>query len=314
MADGGILLGRYASLTIGIRKEKGVKIESVSKDKDGRIVDGLRIRFKIEKTSEPTPNKAHIDVFNLNSKTRALLQTPGCVIILEVGYDNFSGGKNPVSAVIFRGDVVKSQTVKNGDDYITTIENGDGLAAYQGSQFNQSFSAGASAQDIVGSIIGSFTGVGQGEVSGVEGQYLSGSTFSGTSKDAMDQVTAKTNTEWSIQNGLMQVVPINKHTKKPAILLQSVYKGDDQDRLDEHGNPRNTGLIDSPSLSGFSHSKEKKFHGVEFKSLLQAGLEPGRRVLISAKNVKGAFVVKKVTHDGDTVSGPWFSECEGIAI
>lgn len=314
MSTEGILFGRYAKLSIGLRNQKGVLIESISKDKDGKIVDGLRIKFKIEKTAEATPNKAHIDVYNLNPQTIKLLQTRGCTITLEVGYNNFFNGKNPTPEVIFKGDVVKCQTVKQGSDYVTTIENGDGVAALQNSQFNGSFAAGAGVSDVLSSVMGSFTGVGQGEVKGVDGQYLNGATFSGSSKDVMDQVTAKSGSEWNIQDNIIQVIPVNSFTKLPAILLQSVYDGSDRARFDEAGNPLNTGLIGSPSLSGFSNSKEKKFHGVEFKALLQAGLKVGRRVLISAKNVKGAFVIKKVTHEGDTSSGSWMSECEGVQI
>ena len=314
MATEGILFGRYAKISIGLRNQKGVAFESIAKDNDQKLVDGIRIKFKIEKNSEPTPNKARIDIYNLNKQTIRLLQTRGCTITLEVGYNNFLNGMNPTPEVIFKGDVVKSQTKKEGTDYITTIENGDGIAAFQNSQFNGSFAPGAKTQDIVQSVIGTFTGIGKGEVSGVDGQYLNGATFSGASSDIMDQIAGKSGTEWSVQNGLVQMLPINSFTKLPAILLQSIYTGDDQARFDEKGNPLNTGLIGSPSLSGFSTSIEKKFHGVEFKSLLNPGLAPGRRVLISAKNIQGAFVVKKVTHEGDTSSGSWLSECEGIQI
>ena len=299
------LFGRFASLKIGIPGKDGKLIESLSLDKDGKIVQGLHFTFKIEKTSEPSPNKSQIDIYNLAQDSIDLLKKVGAKVILEAGYGGILSDQNPTSEIIFIGDVVKSKTTKRGADYITTIENGDGIAAYQSSNFEGSFAPGASIPGIIDSVISSF-GLGIGEVSGVEGQVLNGATFSGSSKDVMNDLAGKTNTEWSIQNGLVQMVPVNKYTNLPVIVLQAV--GDDP------VNPTNTGLIGSPSLSGFNNSKEKKFSGVEFTSLLQPGIVPGRRVQISSKFVpKGIYVVKKVTHNGDTRSGPWYSECEAVA-
>lgn len=298
------LFGRYAALKIGFPGKHGKLIESLSHDKEGRIVQGLHITFRIEKTSEPSPNKSQIDIYNLNPDTISLLKKQGAKMVLEAGYGGILSAEKPTSEIIFVGDVVKSKTTKRGPDYITTIENGDGLAAYQTSNFEGSFAPGASIPGIIDLVIGSF-GLGKGEVSGVDGQVLNGATFSGSSRDVMNDLAGKTNTEWSIQNGLVQMVPINRYTNLPVIVLQSIGNPHD---------PTNTGLIGSPTLSGFNNSKEKKFAGIEFTSLLQPGIVPGRRVQISSKFVpKGIYVVKKVTHNGDTRSGPWYSECEAVA-
>lgn len=302
------LFGRYATLKIGIPGTRGKLIESLSFDKEGNIVQGLHFTFRIEKTAEPSPNKSQIDIYNLSENTRSLLSTKGAAVILEAGYGGILSNGKPVSEVIFKGDVVKSKTTKRGPDYITTIENGDGIAAYQNSNFEGSFAAGSQVSNIVDSVIASF-GLGKGEVSGVDGQVLNGATYSGSSRDVMNDLAGKTGTEWSIQNGLVQMVPINKFTDMPAVMLNSIGN-------DKHGNPIdiNTGLINSPTLSGFNNSKDKKYSGVEFTALLQPGLMPGRRVLIHSKFVpKGMYIVRKVTHNGDTRSGPWYSECEAVA-
>jgi hypothetical protein len=307
MADTQVLFGRYAKLTIGLPGQEGKVLESIFKDKaTGQLNQGLRFTFKIEKTAEPSPNKASIEIYNLNEDSIKLLQTKGCQIILEAGYGGILSKDPPISETIFKGDVIKCKTDKHGPDYVTLIENGDGIAAYQTSNFQGSFAPGTGVAGIVDSVINSFTGLAKGEVSGVDGEVLNGATFSGASRDIMDQISGKTNTEWSVQDGLVLMLPINSATSEPAVLLQSVG-------VDSNGDPINTGLIGSPTRSGFSNSKEKKYSGIEFTALLQPGLKPGRRVRIDAKFVKGDFIIRKVTHIGDTRQGSWQSQCEGAA-
>jgi hypothetical protein len=306
---GQTLFGRYATLTFGVPGKQGRIIESIATDDDGNLVDGLRLQFKIEKTSEPSPNKAEIKIYNLNQDSINELHKKGSVVALEVGYYSNLDDKDPVSELIFKGDLMKIETTKAGGDYITTLETGDGAAAYAASNFNGSFAPGASIADVASQVMSSFTGTTQAPPEGVEGQFVNGATLSGSSKDVMDQIAGKTGSEWSIQDARVQIIPVNGFTKLPVIVLQSI--GIDP----ETGDPVNTGLIGSPNLSGFTHSQDKKnVGGVEFKSLMNAGLKPGRRVQIISKNdkVNGNFVVKKVTHNGDTRQGPWYSECEGI--
>jgi len=305
-----LLFGRYAAVRIGIPGKQGKLLESISQDNEGEIVQGIRMSFKIEKTSEASPNKAQIDLYNISPNTIELLHTKGVAIGLEVGY-GIIGGAKPVAKLVFSGDVFKCVTLKKGADYVTTIENGDGLNAFQNSNVNASFAPGTPVKSVIEQVVGNFGGLGVGEVNlgdAASSQFVNGFTASGSARDTMDQLAGKTGTEWSVQNGLVQVLPVNSFTSFPPVLLQSV--------ADERGGePINTGLIGSPTLSGFSHSKEKKFHGVEFKALLNPELAPGRRVHIKSKNDKvfGTFVVRKVTHNGDTRTGPWFSECEGAA-
>lgn len=290
------LFGRIAKLTIGVPGQTGRLIESFTKDQQtGVIVEGLRITFNIEKTFEPSPNKATIDVYNLAPQTRALLKKKGVKVTLEVGYGAILN-KKAVTEVIFKGDAVKSKTVKRGADRITTVELADGLAAMQESTVNMSFAPGSSVKQVMGAVMGKF-GLPQADVSGADGggTYQNGVTISGMAKDVMNTLAGKTGSEWSVQDGSLQVLPINGFTKDPVIVLSP-----------------SSGLIGSPNLSGFQNSQEKKDAGIEFNALIIAGLKPGRRVKIESEEVNGQFIVRKVTFKGDTQQGPWFAECQAV--
>lgn len=300
------LFGRLARLTIGQSGGEGKLIESFSRDKDtGQLTQGLHFIFNIEQTSDSTPNKMSIQIYNLSATSRALTERRGATVILEAGYGNILTDPiiptdtktqiQPTIALIFKGDIGKSKTLKQGPDWVTTIETGDGLDAYQNAKFSGSFGPGTDAGGIMGSVIGA-TGLGQGDIQTGSGQYVNGFSFSGMARDAMDMLTGKTNTEWSIQDGKVQVVPINSATREVGILIDT-----------------NSGLVGSPHMTSFNNPNQPKSSGCEFVSLLQPGLKPGRRVQIKSLKVNGNFIVRKVKHNGDTRTGPWYSEVEAIA-
>lgn len=286
------IYGRVAILQIGVPGHTGKELRSFRKDEKGIVSDGLRMTFSIEKTSEPNPNKSTITVYNLAPDTLALLKKPKCTVQLRAGFGGLIGPE--VIGNLYTGDVFKTKTDKSGPDYITTIESADGLAAMQSQTLDMSFAEGAKTSSIIDKVIDSF-GLGKGTVQiDDDQQYQSGLTLSGDSKNSMDTVTKKAGLEWSVQDGKIQVLPVNSSTRESAILLTS-----------------DSGLIGSPQRSGFSSSQEKKKEGVEFKSLLNPGLKIGRLVKIDSKFIDGFFIVRKLTHKGDTISGDWLTECEG---
>ena len=65
-----------------------VVLEIVPKAGPRVRIDGLRIKFRIEKNSQGTPNKSEITIYNLSQKTLGLLQTVNTKIILYAGYQS----------------------------------------------------------------------------------------------------------------------------------------------------------------------------------------------------------------------------------
>lgn len=276
-----LLFGRAAALRIGILGGTG------------RDFTGLRIAFDVEKTSEPTPNKAQIRIWNLSQDSRNFLQKQGFQngaatrpsVILEAGW----GIVDPKLEVLFVGDVDRVNTERQGGDLVTTIESGDGQKAYESAKLDQSF-APATKVNSVFSALASKLGLTLGEVRGVDnsGEFLQGYSATGLVRDQLDTLTAKMGTAWSIQNGVLQVIPDGQATSEPAVVLTT-----------------KTGLVGSP---------QKKDEGVFFKSLLIPGLRPGRRVVLNSRFLDGIYRVQRVKISGDTRTGPWHSECEALPI
>lgn len=304
------LFGRLARLTIGVPGQQGRLFESFSRDPEtGLLLPGLRFSFSIEKTSEALPNKMSIDLYNLNEDSVAITKKKGATVVLEAGYGSLLTTKwandnsyNPsllssTLAVIYVGDIAKSHTIKRGPDWVTTIESGDGLSAFQDSQLDASFGAGASLSSVVTTAIGAM-GLGKGNITMPSGGYINGFSFSGHARDALTLAVDKGNSEWSIQDGLVQIVPRKKATTEEIVFLDA-----------------DSGLVGSPSHTAFSNAELKNFGknaGIQFASLLQPSIKPGRRVKIASKKVNGIFVPRKVTHRGDTKQGAWSTEVEAL--
>lgn len=265
----------------------------------GRLISNLRIVFKVEKSLEKNPNSSSITVYNLSEETRRIIEQEGAVAQLKAGY-----GTAEVP-VIFQGDLARVTTKKQGPDLITDLEAQDGGEAYQTAEVDLSFAKGVESGQILTSVLDSM-GLSKGSVVDFKTslKYLSGFMFSGGAKDALDVVLAKQNLTWSIQDNQLQILPRGKSTTEEVVIL----------------NPK-TGLIGSPFTTKVLNSdllkkKDKKEaeNGIQFTSLLNPLLKPGRVVSLEAKLVQGLYRVEKVTHNGDTHGTNFFTECEAKAI
>lgn len=271
-----VLFGRAASIVLR------------AQGREDRLLDGLRLSFQIEKTDERTPNAAKISVWNLSETSRNYLKDPQgqrTQILLSVGY--VGGGQgSAVLRTVFFGDVTRASTSKSSGNLITEIECGDGQRAFNQAKINESFAPGVKVKRIFENLA-SKLGVGLGEIAELdESQYVNGYSSSGLVRDELDVITNKLGKTWSIQNGNLQVLPIGQANSQSVVVLSP-----------------DSGLIGTPN---------QKDDGIEFMSLLQPELVPGRRVQIESKYIQGTFRVTRVSMQGDTRNGPWFSKCEAV--
>lgn len=253
---------------------------------EGKDFTGLRISFNAEKTSESNPNQGKIQVYNLSPSSRAFVEQEGLVLILDAGYA--PPGEEPYLENLFTGDVKKVTNERNGTEWLTTFELGDGEKALQEAQLNKSFEAGASLTKILKDTAGTF-GKAVNNLSGVTEQTLkSAVTLSGSSKDVMDKYAAAAGVDWGIQDNEVQVIGKAQTTNDPVILLTE-----------------NTGLLTSPV---------KREKGIEMTSLLIPRLRPARRIKVESQTITGVYRVRKVTHTGDTHEGPWETKIEAVEV
>jgi hypothetical protein len=253
-------------------------------------ISGLRVAFKITKTDKPEPNKGEIQIWNLAAQHRKDVEVHGVRCVLSAGYPGNE-------AQIYSGDVHFAQSEKQGDDYITKIELGDGLVKFRRARVGQFFPPGTTLVDVakhlgaqlagdLGNLVARVGSVGAPTFSG-------GLTLDGSAQQALTNLLADHNLTWSLQDGRIEVLERGEFLPGQGPLISE-----------------NTGMVGPPS---FGHAK--KLGGVRYlmvKTLLQPGMRPGQGFQLQSKSINGTFRCHQVVHDGDVMGPNWYSEIEAL--
>ncbi len=255
-------------------------------------VKGLRVQFKVSKSLDKHPNTCEVSITNLSAKTRKDMQAKGARVIVSAGYKD-------TESQIFAGDARYIEHVRMGPDWVTKVQCGDGERAYQNGRVNGSWGPGTSIVDVLKSAAKSlFVDPGNlnQKVTNLSQQFVNGYAAQGKASVELDKVLAPTGYEWSIQDGRLQLLRPGETTTDSVVELSPT-----------------SGLIGSPE-----HGTPDKKGGpatIKIKSLLQASIKPGGKVVVNSAEYRGAvFRVLKVEHRGDTAGGDWYSEIEAHAL
>lgn len=254
-----------------------------------RMLSGLRVVFDIKKTSDDNPNMAKIDIYNLSPKSRAIIEKPNSVVILEVGYNDEE------YSILYSGNITRVNHDKKEADYVTTLECGDGEIALREVYASKSFSGGTKVSSVINDLLKKLTEEGKlisrKLPTFIDEVYQQGFVAEGNVKDVLKDVLKKVNLSMSVQNGEIQIVERSKYTSNTAILLT-----------------HKTGLIGS--------AKKMKEGKISFQSLINTGIIPGRRVKIDSINIVGVFNVISANFKGDTHGDDWtvLGECLDASV
>lgn len=264
-------------------------------------IKGLHMAFDILATSESKPNTAKVKIFNLSKSTRDLISTDMRGLEFWAGYGDEVG-------MVFRGSFDKETStvhhVKNGTDWETEIEIGDGAKEFSSTYFDRSYSAGTPIRQIFTDITKSMGLPFLMEYTGT-GSLLSSAVFSGRASKVLDGLCAEHSCRWSIQHGVVEVIPKAATPKKDstAVVLSP-----------------STGLVGTPTFTE---------DGLEVKTLLMCTIKPTRLIKVDPAAVEtrmkalgdavkekgkktkpkpvprslGVYIVDRVQYIGDNMGG-----------
>jgi hypothetical protein len=248
-------------------------------------IGGLDASFRVVKTLKKEPNTCELTIYNLNDDHRdQLAQLEAPIVEISAGYkgietlstaaiaavDNLLGGGADAGragvGLIFRGDVRDVSSSKDGVDWVTTLESGDGEKSTRFARINKSFRAGTSL-DTVMSEVGKSMGVGlgnlikkarEGKLLQAGNEFLNGVTVSGNSSKEFDRLVKSAGQEWSIQDGALQLLDIGQSLADISVVLTP-----------------NTGLVGSPTIGNDGV--------VRIKALLNSDIVPGRQLEVRSR-------------------------------
>jgi hypothetical protein len=285
----------------------------VGKQGQGLLIEFLRIAFEVEKTSDGNPNTASIQVYNLNETNHGRIKNEFDDVILNVGYGDSL-------AVIFRGNIKRVFKYKQGNDWITELECGDGDQDFKNAIINETIEAGVDDSVIVDRAVGTMSKTTKGPVKGLSpNKRLRGKVMSGNTRDVLSKLAKDADASWSIQDGQLTFIPINGVLDDEAIVVNS-----------------QTGMLSAPEVGD---------EGIKVKSLLNPLYKIYGRVKLDNNNMKGKkqtigqvkntntevtktkkddnpvrqdpdgiYKIYKMKHKGDTHGSDWYSELETVSL
>ena len=249
-------------------------------------ITGLDIAFEIEKDENPEPNPCHIDIFNLSPENRATLSKYKSVpVILKAGYKGQVG-------IIFQGDMVRCNHIKEDASWKTTLACGDGALAIQTKRTNKNYQKGTPVKTVVADLSRQLdlpAGNTLSQLNEMSTNLTRSLPVSGSPIVEVNRILAGQSMRLSIQNGALQIRKKGRPLQKEAISLSA-----------------DSGLTASPEIG----AKGK----MTVRTLLMPELSPGRKVHIDSAMFKGFVTVEQVRFMGSTFTDEWKSEIECIAL
>lgn len=256
----------------------------------------LRVAFDIQRDDKPYPNGASVSIWNLTKDHReALASKDEIAVRLSAGYEDNA-------QQIFFGFLRRAKTTREGPDYITTLEAGDGEKELQTATIAKTFAVGTPVSKVL-EALASAMGLGAGNVQQflVTAKLPSGAvllqplTIAGPVVEELDSFTRSIGLSFSVQDGAIQlldrsspVLPGNAVLLKPSTGLIG------QARLDVDRNTNETICV--------------------ARSLLQPRMVPGSKMRIESDAVNGNFAITKSRHFGDTFTNDWYVDVEASEL
>lgn len=272
-------------------------------------ISEAKIDFDISKTDSGEPNSAVVIIYNLNESTRGKIQQiePQTKVIVEAGHL----GLDPISGktrsdddnlfIIFYGDLKQAYQTKQGPNWVTKLELGDGYEAIKTKRVSLSFEEGTTYAQAASTILnrtfqntGVFFGDAEEKIEAAK-QIKANHGFSvvGSGPKALEEALTPLDLQYTIIDNAVYVKRADSPIDAPIPLISKA-----------------SGLVGSPEPG--------KDGTIKFQVIIQKGLLPGHKIeLISNISPDGAFYeIKRVDMSGGSYDNQDFTatvECTEIS-
>jgi hypothetical protein len=275
----------------------------------GLEVSELRISFTVIKTVHHTPNAGDIRIYNLSQAHENQIKGEFDSVLLNVGYQG-------ATRLLLRGNIRRTRSYRDGNDRVLQVICGDGDSDYRNGVVNTTLAAGTTDQDLVDHIVSQVfetTTLGSVVLSGQ--RRIRGAVFAGMARHYLHGIARNNDAHWSIQDGQLQIVPVDSTLPTEAVVLRS-----------------DTGLLNAPEVTD---------KGITAKCLLNPQLCPNGKVWLDNNDLKellrkrveakpgarknkphtparldpdGIYKILKLTQKGDTRGPDWYSESLCVSL
>jgi hypothetical protein len=308
---------------------------------NGLDLSEFRIVFHVEAHDAEHPGSAVIRVYNLTPQTMNQIQTEFTVVTLQAGYQN-----GPFAA-IFVGTL---KQFRKGKENPTTVFLDLLCADWDfmniGTAMNVSIGKGSTPSQAIALMIAAANNV-QSQVnplspalslnpdtqqflakSGVS-PYVRGKVLYGSSSRIMRSTASSLNASWSIQKGVLQVIPFDGYLESEAVVLSQSSGVVGIPTVTNEGieikclmNPLlhvgGTVKLDNALVNQFTAalgniiSNASGSKGLPFNSLGRNTAQPDFYATVGVGD--GLYRILVAEYDGDTRGGPWYTNLKCLLI
>lgn len=279
---------RTYTLKCGPKGKKGFEIGNIKSANE----TVLHVSFSVEKSDAESPNTAKIQIWNLSNKNVKVLDSKDCIVELNAGY-------NMNMAPILIGAVTSAVTVPDNADRMSELEIVDGRIALRDTKVNISYNGSVNSKKIY-QYVANQMGVSIVFAKGLKFKtFPNGYSYVGKAKNILKKLVRSNRHSWTIQNNVLQI------TKKGTPVSTKGY-------LINYS----TGLIGNPKKISLGNSTDTKKAqtGWEVEFFLNGAIGINDTVKLESDVVKGYFLVKKITFDGDNFEGDWIATAQLLKI
>ncbi len=255
---------------------------ALGNQRDGLLIDALRVSFDICKTIDAKPNPAQICIWNLNrTHLNQLLSGEFKRVALSIGYAELR--------LLYTGDILKAYVQRDGLDSILVLECADGDIDYRTARVSLTLKAGTPDSQTIKQLAQSFSHTQLGAVAqGLPNGLPRGRVFCGNARDAFNQLAQANQSDWSIQDGEVLMLPAKQVLADEAVLVS-----------------QDTGMIGAPEVSD---------DGLIITALLNPAIRIGSLVRVQSitESFNGDYKTVSISHYGDACGDEWLTTITGI--
>lgn len=258
-------------------------------------ISGLRVSFSILKSLYHSTNPAVIKIWNISQNTRNLIHNFGDEVTVFAGYVGEAGAQQ-----IFIGQTTAVSHIYDQPEIVTVLECGDGEKYLNQLRVSLSFAAGTPARIIIDSIAKQM-GLPVYEYSASNNLiYHQAVSEIDLGAKLLTTFCNKLGLQWSVQNGGLQIIPINGTIAQPFININ-----------------QNTGMQGIPQRYTYKRfdlfrAEDAPNSGYKVNVALNPLILPGAGINLYSSHIdfKGPYRVENVRHEGDTYGSIWQSNLE----
>lgn len=247
----------------------------------------IDVDFKIVRTLRRTPGTCELVIYNLTESHRNEIRDATKPLVrVEAGYQDGM-------TMLFQGNERQTEIVRDDVEWVTKIVASDGIDAIRHRRASRSFGPQTQLRDVVEYLVDAI-GVGDGNFEDaisnaafddLDSTFPEGAIVHGTAADELTRILNAAGLEWSVQDGVLQLLERGGSLDREAVKLA-----------------KGSGLVGSPEVG--------KRGIVKVKALISPDLMPGRRVQIESDVVTGTYRIEKCEFTGSTRGGDWYANME----